>query len=287
MEKKIELIPGTRVTIEANSDGSTVTIYEPETPNYQFKDGDFVRSIVNVNRLKYYYLYIYSKINRNNGVVCHKIYSLDREEISPCHILCKIDDLTDSRLMTKDEKNIIISELKKDGEQWDAENKCIVDIQPEFKDGDFIYTEYEDEKCIGILKGDYKGEDQPIELYCALFGITTFADNFRIGCERKRHDRLATGSEMQEIVKFLENKGLFWNPISKKVEKIKWIPKHGDHYYYVLSYGEILETIYDEDCEADKIRILIGNFFKTKEQAEAAAYRVKKLFAEIQADLYK
>ena len=42
METKIELVPGIRVTIETNSDGSTITMYEPETPSYQFKVGDVV-----------------------------------------------------------------------------------------------------------------------------------------------------------------------------------------------------------------------------------------------------
>jgi len=280
MEKKIELIPGTRVTIETSENGSTISICEKETPSYKFKDGDF------------------------------------------------------------------------------------------------IYTEYEDEKCIGILKGDYKGDDQPIELYCALFGITTLVDGFRIGAERKRHDRLATYSEKKEICKMLENRGLFWDSISKiiadinpvfkvgdvvkyetkngwsnqylikdlalaiggscskdelynptcgllsfrsgslnlkledsigtnsffklmeekgvkfnpesgEVEKIRWDLKNGDHYYYVSSSGEISDTMYTENCEADKIRISIGNFFKRHIQAISASRKFKKLFAEIQAELYK
>ena len=191
METKIELVHGTRVTIETKADGSTITIYEKEPPSYQFKDGDF------------------------------------------------------------------------------------------------IYTEYNNEKCIGILKGDYKGYDQPIDLYCVMSSIICIAGNFRIEAERKRHDRLATGSEMQEIVKFLENRGLFWNPVLKKVEKIKWKPKSGEKYYYVSNIGSSFETDYEEDSICDKTRISIGNFFQTEVQVRDAIGRVNKLFAEIQAEIYK
>ena len=283
METKIELIPGIRVTIETNSDGSTVAIYEPETPSYQFKDGDFVRSIAKNKKER---LYIYKGL-KDDAIIFYAVLmpSSDLYFGSPCQTgIGYTQEYIEHHLMTDSEKQRFINALKANGKQWDAENKCIVDIQPKFKDGDFIYTEYEDEKCIGILKRDYKGEDQPIELYCAMFGITTIIDNFRIGAERKRHDRLATGSEMQEIVKLFENRGLFWNPISKKVEKIRWEPKVGDIYFYIDRDCFIYQTRFYEN---DKNRISTGNFFKTHKQAIDASERVKKLFAEIQADLYK
>ena len=179
METRIELVPGIRVTIETNSDGSTVTMYEEETPSYQFKDGDVV--------------------SLNDG------------------------------------KSLFV----------------------------FIITNVSDSNCIGITAR----------------GTTIEAE--------KRLCSLVTSEKEEKFAKeFFEN-NLRWNPVSKKVEKIRWNPKNGEEYYYITSYISVDARWYHEDNHYDKIRISNGNFFKTKEQAEAAAYRVKKLFAEIQADLYK
>ena len=179
METKIELVPGIRVTIETNSDGSTITMYEEEPPSYQFKVGDVV--------------------SLNDG------------------------------------KSLFV----------------------------FIITNVSDSNCIGITAR----------------GTTIEAE--------KRLCSLVTSEKEEKFAKELFENNFRWDPVLKKVEKIKWEPKHGDHYYYVSSSGEILDTMYIEACEADKIRISIGNFFKRHIQAISASRKFNKLFAEIQAEIYK
>ena len=191
MEKKIELIPGTRVTIETTSNGSTVTIYEEEKPNWTFKDGDF------------------------------------------------------------------------------------------------ICTECNGKMFIGILEGDYRGEDRPIHMHCAITGEECIPHSITIGPECRRHDTTATFLDKIKLTTLLNNIGLRWNSISKEFEKIRWIPKDGERYHFVNGQLIPLYTTFHTSSPSDKKYLSTGNFFKTKEQAEDAAERARKLFAEIQSDLYK
>ena len=39
MEKKITLVPGTKISIETTEEGSIITMYEPEDKKEEFKDG--------------------------------------------------------------------------------------------------------------------------------------------------------------------------------------------------------------------------------------------------------
>ena len=179
METKIELIPGTRVTIETGENGSTISIYEKEeTPSYQFKVGDVV--------------------SLNDG------------------------------------KSLFV----------------------------FVIIQISDSNCIGIT-----------------------ARGTTIEAEKSLCSLVSSEKRVQFAKELFEN-GLGWNPVLKKVEKIKWMPKRDKKYFYMSNWGEIFQKNYAHTILDDE-QISIGNFFKTKEQAESAAERVKKLFAEIQAELYK
>ena len=133
MEKSINIIPGTRVVTKFKKDGSTVTISLPENKNYKFKDGDFVRSVCRF--LSHEWYYIYKGVDENGAI---KFYALFDEKF-----VCKEKkisfgigyymDHVDSRIMTMVEKTKAIESLKIAGSQWDAENKRMVNIKPEFK----------------------------------------------------------------------------------------------------------------------------------------------------------
>ncbi len=47
-----------------------------------------------------------------------------------------------------------------------------------------------------------------------------------------------------------------------------WRPKHGDDYHFVNYTGGILITVWEDDCDADKTCLAMGNCFRTREQAE-------------------
>ena len=52
-------------------------------------------------------------------------------------------------------------------------------------------------------------------------------------------------------------------------------PQEGDKYFYISSAGAICDTNYD-DVSVDNCLREFGNFFRTREEAEAALERVKK-----------
>lgn len=52
-------------------------------------------------------------------------------------------------------------------------------------------------------------------------------------------------------------------------------PNENERYFYISSDGTIQYTIFDSYHIPDKNRILIGNFFKTKEEAEKASEKLK------------
>lgn len=54
-----------------------------------------------------------------------------------------------------------------------------------------------------------------------------------------------------------------------KVVKLPWEPKESGTYNYVNFYnGQIVQTIYVENCISDKTRVESGNCYRTKEEAE-------------------
>ena len=54
-----------------------------------------------------------------------------------------------------------------------------------------------------------------------------------------------------------------------KVVKLPWKPKESGTYNYVNFYnGEIVQTIYVENCISDKTRVESGNCYCTREEAE-------------------
>ncbi len=60
----------------------------------------------------------------------------------------------------------------------------------------------------------------------------------------------------------------------------KWVPKKRDTYFYVDAELNSNDTTNDRtDYDVELIRV--NNYFRTKEEAEAAALKVKELFASL------
>lgn len=73
----------------------------------------------------------------------------------------------------------------------------------------------------------------------------------------------------------MEEQGLKWNAEEKRVEKVRWRAEDGKSYYYVGNQG-ILMVDTEDGHIADKNRYEFSNYFRTSEQAEEAAKRVKE-----------
>lgn len=90
------------------------------------------------------------------------------------------------------------------------------------------------------------------------------------------HDwRFATDEEKQLLFDKMKEQGLRWNDEEKRVEKIRWRAEYDEEYYYVGNQGIVIVDK-ENGYSADKIKHEFGNYFRTYEQAEEAANRVKE-----------
>jgi len=121
MEKKIKLMPGTKVSIETTDEGSIVTLYEPEKKKLSkdlFNDGDIL-------------------INKRGSIVILK--GKIQEDIFDAY-LCYIDDYLHYnvccesiplwRKATGEELSQFRSALKKRNLQWNSELKKVEPWEP-------------------------------------------------------------------------------------------------------------------------------------------------------------
>ena len=88
--------------------------------------------------------------------------------------------------------------------------------------------------------------------------------------------RLATEDEKQALFDKMKAQGLRWNAEEKKVEKIRWRADVGVKYYFVDS---LLDVLYIKECWSSLCNkhYSARNYFRTEEQAEEAAKRVKEV----------
>ena len=99
------------------------------------------------------------------------------------------------------------------------------------------------------------------------------------------HDwRLATEEEKQLLFDKMKEQGLQWNAEEKRVEKIRWRAKDGKEYCHVGSQGNIMVDREDGHL-VDKNRHEFGNYFRTKEQAEEAAKRMKEVLRKYHEEI--
>ena len=137
-----------------------------------------------------------------------------------------------------------------------------------FKDGDVLHSVYSDTILI------FKEEDED--------NSTWFYSHYNTDCggiNGSRNSvafRHATEEEKQQLFDKMKERGLLWNAEEKRVEKIRWRAKKGERYFVLY------RTAFEVDCytesfdEIDAKLYNCGNYFRTKEQAEEAAKRVKE-----------
>ena len=147
----------------------------------------------------------------------------------------------------------------------------------DFKDGD-VLTSLRDNKVVFIFKEDeLKQKDNRNGYYVC--HTADYVIDVPIGslsfCGRKDDVRLATNEEKQFLFDKMKEQGLRWNAEEKRVEKLRWRAEDGEEYYYVGNQGILMVDREDGMC-TDQNRYLFDNYFRTEEQAEEAARRVKE-----------
>nr|DAD63794.1 MAG TPA: hypothetical protein [Caudoviricetes sp.] len=88
--------------------------------------------------------------------------------------------------------------------------------------------------------------------------------------------RHATEEEKQLLFDKMKEQGLKWNAEEKQVERIRWRAKKGECYYFTDSIDASVMSNHEADDKIDYLLWNAYNYFRTEEQAEEAAKRVKE-----------
>ena len=157
----------------------------------------------------------------------------------------------------------------------------------DFKDGDVLTSRF-DNKVVFIFKEDEsKQKDNKNGYYVchtADYVIDVSTKDSLLFCGYKKDVRLATEEEKQLLFAKMKEQGLKWNAEEKRVEKIRWEAKDGEKYHYVFSTIEVNDTTHCNRL-ADRLRVGNGNCFRTEEQAEEAARRVKETLRKFHEEI--
>ena len=140
----------------------------------------------------------------------------------------------------------------------------IVTIEKDFEDGDVLHS------VDGDLMLIYK-ESCSSECFSSHFNMM---HNYNHGWNT-HYFRHATEEEKQLLFDKMKEQGLRWNAEEKRVEKIRWRAEKGKDYYFV--YPDLTVINANElgyDLATNRYKAL--NYFRTEEQAQQAAERVKE-----------
>lgn len=159
-------------------------------------------------------------------------------------------------------------------------NEVVVEKEGhEFKDGDIIAKS----KAVAILKGGFN--NGMFRDYASLnFDGNVLISNDTEWITNPAGWHIAKEEERQLLFDKMAEHGLRWNAEEKRVEKIRWRAKDGKEYYYVGNQGTLMVDKEDGHC-ADENRHEFSNYFRTSEQAEEAAKRMKEVLRKYHEEI--
>lgn len=150
------------------------------------------------------------------------------------------------------------------------------EIVQDFKDGDILVTTIgKKRRNAFIYKGTDKNGFHSYYVGINADGLLSVNDssNSRWGCYDLSY---ATEEEKQLLFDKMKEQGLKWNAEEKRVEKIRWRADVGVKYYFVDS---LLDVLHIKECWSSLCNkhYSARNYFRTEEQAEEAAKRIKEV----------
>lgn len=167
-------------------------------------------------------------------------------------------------------------------------NEVVVEKEEkEFKDGD-VLTLLRNNKAVFIFREDElkqkNNENGYYVGYTASYCIDVPTKGSPFFYGHRNEVRLATEEEKQFLFDKMKEQGLRWNAEEKRVEKIRWRAKKGDAYYRIDLIGNVFcET--DRRTDVDNMFYDTLNHFRTEEQAEEAAKRVKEVLRKLHEEI--
>lgn len=138
--------------------------------------------------------------------------------------------------------------------------------EQEFKDGDVLHCTLDNVMLI------FKATHNHARSYFDSHYNNKGSGNEHWNIEFFRH---ATEEEKQLLFDKMKEQGLRWNAEEKRVEKIRWRAKKGEEYHFV---GNILiaRSVPEGNDDFDNKLWNALNYFRTEEQTEEAAKRVRE-----------
>lgn len=157
----------------------------------------------------------------------------------------------------------------------------------DFKDGD-VLTSVFNNKVVFIFKEDeFKQKENKNGYYVCLtadYVIDVSTKDSLAFCGFKEDTRLATDEEKQFLFDKMKKEGLKWNAEEKRVEKIRWRAKKREEYRFMnTDFTTVYTTELGDDIDTNRYNAL--NYFKTKEQAEEAAKRIKEVLIQYHEEI--
>lgn len=276
-------VESTSVRIE---DGK-VFVYVNFKERFQPEDGDFLVS-------SYGKVFIYREERAIDKLVYGCYCGVNRLDIIHTELSNNWTLKAGCRFATSAEKGVFLAQLEKEcNKRWNAEKKCLEDIYiPKF--GDIVKVTNRDivkvtnRECRDFkFKRDYmiciypnknfSKEDDFFNLpFLNLNGELVLDDTGgSIFCKSITP---ASAKEKQELFDKLAEAGKRWNPETKQLEDIRWIPKNGGFYWYVTKDLVVAWTTFSDINNADFFRVKCNNCFKTQEAAQKVADQIKEIF---------
>lgn len=139
-------------------------------------------------------------------------------------------------------------------------------FEKEFKNGDVLCSAYSGTMVI------FKEKEKDGSRYFYSHYNTDRSSN---KCWNSAAFRHATEEEKKQLFDKMKEQDLRWNAEEKRVEKLLWRADAGEEYYFINSSLKVIKI---EECWSVLCseHYSANNYFRTKEQAEEAAKRVKE-----------
>lgn len=263
-----------------NEDGKWVISFAPKKEEHIFKEGDIVAIECECQKR----ISIIKKIHENS---IEFYFSLKIHDCGFCYPKEVTNFSSDWRFATEDEKHTLLVKMLERNMFWDAENKKVQTI----KDGDVLYIKT---MCNINYYSVFKGIKT--EYKFGLVDNKTIVDHFGMNASDKLvyvnnnglchinkvssiHflSKASTDFLFQELAR---QKKLWWNGEEKKLEKYRFRAKEDEIYWYIDGEGCVTHGIDRRGYISDS-RFELGNYFRTKEEAEDVAPKVKEFYNKI------
>lgn len=157
----------------------------------------------------------------------------------------------------------------------------------EFKDGDVLVVVVHGQRHNAFI---YKSTDKR-GFHSYYVGINTFGDLLiSYSSDRDKWGRSnqilshATEEEKQTLFDKMKEEGLQWNAEKKEVEKVRWRAKKGDRFYCFDTDFSVLDGL-EEGSNLDDSSWRSYNYFRTVEQVEEAARRIKEVLRKYHEEI--